>query len=206
MPSTAAVASSTPASPAASSPASAAAGAVKLTLAPESSQVQIRMRELLAGNTIQNDAVESSKAVSGSLTINPDGSVAARSTISLDLRTLQSDRATRDRFIKGRAVLDTGSTPNAEVTVTQLQGLEGPLPTTGQKTFKMVSDATVHGVTKPLTWNVKATFGPQDVKGEAAADFTLSEFGLNVPQVGPVVKVDDPGKLVVDFTAARWAA
>ncbi len=202
---------SSPASPAVapgapaggSSAGASSASGVKLTLVSEGSQVQIHMRELLAGNAVQNDAIETGKAVSGAIIVNADGSVAPGSTISLDLRTLSSDRASRDRFIKSEFVLNTSQWPNAEVTITEVQGLSLPLPTSGQQSFKMLGTATVHGVTKPLTWTVNASCDPQNVQGQATADFTLSEFGLPMPKAGPVVSVADAGKLVASFDVTR---
>jgi polyisoprenoid-binding protein YceI len=191
---------------AAVSPNGASSGPVKLVIAPNAgSQIDIKMRELLAGNVAQNDAVESTKTVSGTVSLDATGAVLPGSKISLDLRTLKSDRSQRDNFIKGRFVLDTQQFPMVDFTIKQVQGLDGGTPTAGQKTFKLIGDATVKGVTTPLTWDVTATFDGQDVQGQASTSFKLSDFGMQPPKAGPVVQVEDAGNLVMKFQATRSA-
>ena len=184
--------------------ASAAAPAVKLTIAPNAgSALDIKMRELLAGNVAQNDAVESTKAVSGTINLDASGAVLPGSKISLDLRTLKSDRAQRDNFIKGRFVLDTQQYPTVDFVPTQIEGLGGPPPASGQKTFQLLGNATVRGVTKPLTWQVTASFDPQGCQGQASTSFKLSDFGMSPPKAGPVIQVQDAGNLVLSFQAEK---
>ncbi|HEX6513681.1 MAG TPA: hypothetical protein VF157_15365, partial [Chloroflexota bacterium] len=77
-----------------------AAGAIKLTIAPNSTQVDVQMRELLAGNAAQTDAIESTKTVSGTVLLDAAGKVLPGSKITMDLTSLKSDRPTRDNFIK----------------------------------------------------------------------------------------------------------
>lgn len=191
---------------AASGPASAAAGGVKLTIAANAgSEMNIKMRELLAGNVAQNDAIESTKTVSGIINLDPNGEVLPGSKISLDLRTLKSDRAQRDNFIKGRFVLDTAQYPTVDFVPTQVQGLGGTPPSLGEKTFKLTGNATVRGVTRPLTWDVTATFDQQGCQGQATTTFKLSDFGMSPPKAGPVVQVEDAGSLLMKFQATRAA-
>jgi polyisoprenoid-binding protein YceI len=203
---TSAGATSAGASSAAGGAAISPSAAVKLTIAPDSSQADITVREILAGNTIKTDAVESTKAVSGTIVLDASGAVAPGSSWALDLRTLKSDRGTRDNFIKGRFVLNTGQMPNAEFLPKSVQGLDGSMPASGQKTFKLLGDATVHGVTKPLTWDVTATFEAQKVSGQATTDFKLSDFEISIPKLPSVVEVEDQAKLNVKFEVARSAA
>ncbi len=190
---------------AAASPKPAAAGsAAKLTIDPDAnSQVDIVVKEILAGATIKTDAVESSKTVSGSISVDGSGAIAPSSKLSLDLRTIKSDRGIRDEFIKNRFVLNTGQFPNAEFVPKEIQGLSGGLPTSGDASFKLLGDATVHGVTKPMTWDVKATFDAQTVKGEATTDFKFADFSITVPRVPSVAELEDGGKLTVKFQATR---
>ncbi len=213
-PTTAGSASSKPAASASAKPAGSAAtssatsatpaaGGIKLTIAPDAnSQVDITVREILAGATVKTDAVESSKAVSGTIGLDAGSKVSPDSRLTLDLRTLKSDRNVRDGFIKGRFVLNTDQFPNAEFVPKEVQGLTS-VPATGEATFKLLGDATVHGVTKPMTWDVKATFDGQTVKGEATTDFKFADFSISVPKVPSVAELEDGGKIKVTFQAAR---
>lgn len=195
--------SAAPASAAASP--SALAGVVKLTLGSDDSQMSITMHELLAGNAAQTNAVESSKAVSGTIMLDAQANVLPGSKVSLDLRTLQSDRQIRDNFIK-RVTLQTNQFPNVDFTPKQVQGLDSAIPASGEHTFKLVGDATVKGVTHTMTWDVTATFTGQGCQGTATAPLMLSDFGLTPPKAGPVISVEDTGTISLKFQATKAAA
>jgi len=175
---------------------------VKLILEPNSTEIDVQMRELLAGNAAQTDAVETTKTVSGAILMDGTNAVLTGSKLTMDLTTLQSDRQIRDNFIK-RATLETNKFPTMDFVPKQLQGLNGPLPSSGQATFKLLGDATIKGVTKPISWDVTATFTQQAVQGQATASFKLSDFGMTPPKAGPVISVDDTGRLTVKFQATR---
>ena len=163
------------------------------------------MRELLAGNAAQTEAVESTKAVSGAVLLDPQGKVLPGSSIKLDLTTLKSDRDIRDNFIK-RVTLQTNQFPSVEFVPNQIQGLDGGLPTSGQHSFKLIGDATIKGKTSQMTWDVSANFDQQGAKGQASTQFKLSDFGLTPPKAGPVISVDDNGSIVLSFQATKAAA
>jgi polyisoprenoid-binding protein YceI len=182
------------------------AATIKLTVTPDSSEVDIRMRELLAGNVGQNEALLTTRAVSGSILLDAKGSILPESKLILDLRTLKSDRPTRDNFIKGRFVLDTSQFPNVEFVPREARGLNGVPPASGQLTFKLVGEATVKGVTSALTWDVTAMCAPDACRGEAATPFKLSDFNIPPPKAGPVISVEDSGRLEMKFQAGRSTA
>ncbi|MDE3077307.1 MAG: YceI family protein [Chloroflexota bacterium] len=163
------------------------------------------MRELLAGHATKSDAVESTQAISGALLLSPKGAVLPGSKLELELSALSSDRDRRDNFIK-RSVLETSRYPNVEFVPKQAQGLDGLPPASGQVTFKLLGDATVHGVTKPMTWDVTAQCSGQGCNGTATSSFTLTEFGMTPPRIGPVLEVEDQGRLELRFQAARSVA
>ncbi|MBV8085472.1 MAG: YceI family protein [Chloroflexi bacterium] len=201
-----AAASTAPASAAAGAPASASAGGVTIALNSNASKLDIKMREVLAANKITTDAVESTQAVSGTIKLDAAGNLAPGSKLSIDLRALQSDRGARDNFIKGRFVLDTGTFPTADFVPTQVDGLGGPPPASGSKTFKLIGNSTVKGVTKPMTWDVTASFDGQGCSGQATTAFKLSDYGLKIPQLPSVVSVEDQGSLALSFQASKTVA
>lgn len=167
--------------------------------------MNITMHELLAGNAAQTKAMESAKAVNGTILLDTQGNVLPGSRIDMDLRTLQSDRQIRDNFIK-RVTLQTNQFPMVDFVPKQVQGLEGGIPASGQRNFKLVGDATIKGVTRPMTWDVTATFGPQGCQGEATSSFKLTDFGLTPPKAGPVISVEDSGSIMLSFQATNAAA
>jgi polyisoprenoid-binding protein YceI len=200
------VAASQPAAPTqVASTSVAASDAVKLVLDPAASQASYRAREQLVGRTLPSDAVGTSRAVSGSLVLAPDGSfVADQSSISVDLRRLQSDESRRDNFIRNDTI-QTNRFPMATFVPRQVQGLTLPLPASGEATFQLLGDLTVHGVTRPVTWQVTAQFAGTSVTGNATTNVKITDFGMAVPRVGPVLSIEDALTLELIFTAAPEA-
>jgi len=149
--------------------------------------------------------VGTSKSVSGSLVFGPDGAVQTdQSQISVDLTALQSDESRRDNFIK-QNTLQTSQYPKATFVPRQVQGLPSPLPRSGEATFQLLGALTVHGVTRPATWQVTAQFADASISGNATTNVKITDFGMTVPRVGAVLSIEDGLTLELAFTAAREA-
>ena len=177
----------------------------RLVIDSSASKASYRAREQLVGRTLPSEAVGTTTNVSGSLVLAADGSILAdQSNISVDLSKLQSDESRRDNFIKG-STLQTSRFPMATFVPREAQGLPSPLPTSGEATFQLVGDLTVHGVTRPVTWQVTAQFGAATVSGAATTSVNISDFGMTPPKAGPVLSIADGLTLELAFTAAREA-
>ena len=179
-----------------------AAHGVRLTIASGTS-AEYRAREQLAFFSFPTDAVGTTTAVSGRLTLDTrDRIVPAQSTITIDLRTLRSDRSQRDQFIQANT-LQTARYPLAVFKVTRAIGLPATLPTSGTLRFSLVGSLTVHGVTRSTTWAVTATLGRGSVSGVASTHVKLSWFVMTPPQIGPVLSVNDTITLEINARLAR---
>ena len=88
---------------------------------------------------------------------------------------------------------------------TGVQGLPTPLPKSGQAVFQLMGDLTVHGVTKPVTWQVTAQFEDASVSGTATTGVNITDFGMTPPKLGPVLSIEDALNLELAFTANRDA-
>jgi polyisoprenoid-binding protein YceI len=182
-----------------------ATGAVRLVLNQGANQASYHATEQLAGNSLPTPAVGTTSAVSGTLVLNPDGTLdPAQSQVSVDLASLQSDQSRRDNFIKGNT-LQTSQYPTATFVPTRVVGLDSPLPTSGQSTFQLQGDLTVHGVTQPVTWQVTAQFDGADVTGNATTTVHITDFGMAPPKAGPVLSIEDAIDLELAFSATRQA-
>jgi polyisoprenoid-binding protein YceI len=175
---------------------------IRLTIA-QGSRARYRVREQLAGISFPSDAVGTTEEVSGSLVVNPDGSVdTSHSKIVIGLKKLTSDQQMRDSYIQNR-VLDTDQFPNMEFAPKRLVGFSGPLPTTGQAGFQIVGDMTMHNVTAEGTWNVIVTFRPDVVDGRGTANVTFETFKLTKPSLARLLSVDDHIDLEIEFHCQR---
>jgi polyisoprenoid-binding protein YceI len=184
-------------------PAASSGTSLSLVLDPSTSQAMYHAHEQLVGKSLPSEAVGTSKSVAGNVVIAADGSVAAdQSRITVDLSKLQSDESRRDNFIKSDT-LQTSRFPMATFVPRQVQDLPTPVPTSGSQTFQLLGDLTVHGVTKPVTWQVTAQFADTTVSGDATTDVKLTDFGMTPPRVGPVLNLEDALTLELAFNAAR---
>jgi len=172
-------------------------------LDPTGTEARYQVRELLAANTIENDVVGKTAAVTGGISLDKAGKVvSAESKITIDLTGLKTDRDRRDGYVQ-RNTLETAKYPTADFVVTQITGLPAKLPTSGALSFTLVGDLTLKGVTKPTTWTVTATATPTGMTGTATTKFTFSEFGIAVPRVPVVARVDDPIQLQLEFNFVK---
>jgi polyisoprenoid-binding protein YceI len=179
------------------------AGALTFQVVPQQSKATFRVREQLAGRDLPNDAVGTTSAVSGQLAIRPDGTfVSDASTIIVDLRELQSDSAQRDGFIK-RSTLQTDRFPTATFVPVRAEGLPTPLPASGEHTFRLAGQMTVHGVQQDITWDVKAARQGQQLTGTATTAVTFADFGMTAPKVPVVLSVVDEIRLEIALVATQ---
>jgi len=181
-------------------PVSPVAGApLRLVLAPTGNEARYRVREQLARLPAPSDAVGSTGGVTGQIVINPDGSIVPdASTFVVDLTTLRSDSERRDGFVQ-RNTLQTDAYPTIEFVPATASGLPVPLPASGDVTFQLAGDLTLHGVTRPTTWDVTATVAGNEVSGTATTRFKFADFGLEIPSVMSVLSIVDDIQLELDF-------
>ena len=183
------------------------AGAARYVVAAAGNEARYRVQEKLVGVDIPNyEAIGKTSAVTGAIVFDQAGRlVPAQSKITIDVTKLASDKERRDGFVQ-RRLLETEANPTVVLAPTAIRGLTGPLPTTGSKTFQMVGNLTIKGVTKPTTWNVTAQFQGGRVTGTAVSDLTFSEFNLEKPSVPVVLSLADQFKLEYSFVLAQAAS
>ncbi len=173
--------------------------AFTFVVAEDGNTARYRVREQLAGFDLPNDAVGETSAVSGSIALDKSGNVIPEASyILVGVAGLKSDKERRDGFIK-RRVLQADSFPNVELVVTRINGLKLPVPKSGTRSFTLDGLLTVHGVTRPTKWIVKAAFTDSIMTGSASTRFTFSDFGLSQPRVPIVLSVADTIGLEYDF-------
>ena len=158
----------------------------------EGSSATYRVTEQFVGVAFTNEAEGTTNLVSGTLTIDADGTIAPGSKLTIDLRGLKSDQDQRDGFIQNRT-LETAKFPNAEFVPTKVTGLDKMIPSAGQSGISLTGNLTIHGVTKEVTFQGYATFNPRtnSVAGRAKTSLTFDEFGITQPKIGRLASVDN---------------
>lgn len=107
----------------------------------------------------------------------------------------------RDNYVR-RRVLETDQFPTVEFSPTSVRGLPKALPTSGARTFDMIGNLTVRGVTKQTTWHVTAELKDGQVTGSASTLFTFADFNMDQPHVPIVLSVADTIRLEYEFALA----
>lgn len=159
-----------------------------LIVAP--SEANYRVREQLAGVSFPNDAVGTTRAVSGRIGLLDGGHAAEGSRVTVELTDLASDQPRRDNFVRSNT-LQTARFPIATFVPTSVEGLALPLPREGRAEVTILGDLTVRGVTRAVVWRGIATFDGDAARLEAATTFTFAEFELTKPRVASVLSVAD---------------
>lgn len=199
-----AAATTAPAAPTAAKaapPAAAAAGAARVyKVAADGTEARFLVREQLANRNLPNDAVGTTKTVSGAIAIDPaTGKVdPSQSKFTVNVASLATDIGMRDGFIK-RSVLTTDQFPDASFVIKEVKGLSAPLPASGDVQFQIIGDMTVRDVTKPITWDVIAKVDGNTVSGQAKTALKFADFNLTQPRVPTVLSIEDNIRLELDF-------
>lgn len=142
-----------------------------------------KVREQLARQNLPNDAIGETSDVFGWLIFEPDGTIRSEdSVVTIDLKSLSSDKARRDSYIRNNT-LQTDEFPNAVFVARKTLNLPWPLPREGETAFRLIGDMTVHGITKELIWNVNASFIDHSVTGTAKTSFPFEKFALTQPNL-----------------------
>ena len=194
-------------SPRASAPVAAPGSAIAFRFVTSGSgnAARYRIREQLVGLDLPNDAVGETKSVTGAISVDDKGKlIATESKFTVDVSNLVSDKDRRDGYVR-RRVLETDQFPTVTLVPTEIRGVSMPLPTSGSRTFDLIGDLTVRGVTRPTTWKVTADFTPAGLNGKAATSFTFKDFSIDQPRVPVVLSVDETIKLELDFSMVKEA-
>ena len=167
------------------------------------SRATAKVREQLVNVNLPSDAVLVAAGASGSFTLSDDGTFSSDSKITFDLTTLSSDQSQRDQFVK-MDTLATRQYPTAQLVPTKVSGLSLPLPASGQFTFTLTGNLTIHGTTKVVTFDVTAQRDAGVLTATATANPSLKfeDFGMSAPSVPlRVLSVVDEIRLSVNLVA-----
>jgi len=157
-----------------------------------SSKATIRVREQLVRLPSPIDALINITGAQGAFTLNPDGSFASSSRISVDMTTVTTDDRQRTDSIR-RDPLEVTRFRTSELVPKTTIGLTLPLPSSGEFTFKLIGDLTLHGVTKTVTFDVRATRsdGKLIAIATASPSWKFGDFGMQPPTSFSVLSIVD---------------
>lgn len=193
--------SGTPSAASCDTEAAIAAAPSSYAIVSEESTARYRAQEELA-SVGANEAVGQTNAMIGTILLDENGTPLICSRFDVDLRTLQSDEARRDNYLYNNT-LQTETYPLATFVVASIEGLDGPLTDGETVTLRLLGDLTLHGVTRPATWDAEVTLDGDTLTGTASTTFRMEDFNIEEPVVGPVASVDQEIRLEVEISAQK---
>jgi polyisoprenoid-binding protein YceI len=172
---------------------------LRFQVAPTGNEARYRVREQLVGKDLPNDVIGVTKDVTGRLVVEANGRVIQDSSkIVVQVSTLKTDQTRRDNYLR-RRTLETEKFPTVELVPMTFAGITSPIAPGTSRTFSLTGNLTIHGVTRPTTWQVTARADGSDVVGKATTAFTFKDFSLEQPRVPIVMSVADTVRLEYDF-------
>lgn len=167
------------------------------------SKATIRVREQLVRLPAPNDAIITITGAQGGFTLNPDGTFASGSKISVDMTTVTTDDRQRTDSIR-RDPLEVTRFRTSELVPKSTTGLTLPLPA-GEFAFTLTGDLTLHGVTKSVTFDVKATRAARMLTATATANpsWKFGDFGMEPPSSFSVLSIVDEIRLEFALVATE---
>lgn len=144
-----------------------------------------RIKEVLFGQA--NDAVGRTSSITGSMTIN--GAAVSAVELSVDMKSVKSDSGQRDGQFQGR-IMNTATFPTATFTLTQPLTLSAVPSDNSIVDAKATGSLTMHGVTKPVTFDLKAQRDGADIKVNGSIPIVFADYNIGNPSAGPATTED----------------
>ena len=178
-------------------------GVVVFRILPEQSEARFLVDEILAGSpkTVIGTTTEVSGEITGDFA-SPQSVVVG--PIQVDMSTLETDNGFRNRAIHD-VILQTGDEANrfAVFQVTAIEGLPAAVEFGTAYELLLTGDLTIHGVTRPVTFEAVVTpVSETRLEGAASVSLLYRDFGVQVLRLPPqVASVGNEVTLEIDFVA-----
>lgn len=166
------------------------AAARRFVIQKDGSKLRLVVNETLARVKLPSDAILETPDVAGQLVIDGDGVVGPDSKFTVNFKTLKSDDEDRDTDVQDN-ILETAKFPTGTFVPREFRGLPKPLPAGGPIKGQLAGDLTVHGVTKPVVFDVDGTLDGPTFKGKGTVDVLLTDFGMEIPSLVVLLRVDN---------------
>ncbi|HEX3393903.1 MAG TPA: YceI family protein [Acidimicrobiales bacterium] len=150
------------------------------------SVVGYRIKETLFGQSAE--AVGRTSAVTGSMAFN--GDTVSAVDLVVDMKSVKSDRSQRDGQFQGR-IMNTAVYPTATFKLTQPLVLSNVPTDDTVVDAKATGDLTLHGVTRSVTFDLKAQRDGPDIKVNGAIPIVFADYDISNPSGGPATTADN---------------
>lgn len=198
----------TPAATEASSAATGADDVVFLSIVGNESQAcYLTTETFLEGNNMGlpsgfNGAVGITKTIQGDIALDRTNVANSQvGDITINISEFKSDNDRRDSFIR-QQFLQSNKYPYATLTGATISGLSAGSYQDGTTLkFQISGTLTVHNTKRETVFDATGSYSNGTLVVRATTDLKMSDFGIQVPSIGGLLKVDDAMRLVVNIVA-----
>jgi polyisoprenoid-binding protein YceI len=158
------------------------------------------VHEVLFGQN--NTAVGRTHSISGAITLA--GSSVTKGSFTVQMATVHSDMSQRDNQFDGR-IMNVAQFPTATFTLSSPIALQSGLKAGATTTATASGQLTLHGVTRHVTFTVKARYSSTGILINGSIPITFTDYDISNPGfVG--INVDPDGLLEFLLTLHAGAA
>jgi polyisoprenoid-binding protein YceI len=175
---------------------------ITFRIVPEESSARFLIDEILRGQP--TTAIGQTNQVAGDIAVDVENPANSQvGTIRVNVRTLETDNAFRDRAIRSRILMSARDEFEfAEFVPTAITGLPTSVTLSEHVELTVVGQLTLRDITKEVIFQTAVTPISQGrLEGTARATVLRSDFDLVIPQVPSVANVSDQVALEIDFVA-----
>ncbi len=154
-----------------------------------------------------NGAVGITQTISGDVALDRTNVANSQiGDITINISEFKSDNPRRDSFIRGN-YLQSNTYPYATFKNVTLSGLPtGSYQEGATLEFQITGTLNVHNMDRQTTFDATGTFKNGTLVVKATTDLKISDFGIETPAIGGMLKVDDPIRLELNIVARASAA
>lgn len=141
--------------------------------------------------------------VSGQMQLNfGQADLVEAANFTVNMNQLRTDRAPRDEWLQDNAI-QTNRFPEAQFSATSVSGLPASY-TEGQEIgFQLHGDLTIRDVTNPVTFAVTAVLSGDTIRGTAARQMQLTDFGVSPPDFANTLTVANDFRIEISLVAQK---
>jgi polyisoprenoid-binding protein YceI len=156
--------------------------------------VGYRVTEQLVGAVIEQETTgrTPADAVTGTFTIT--GNMVEETSVTADLRTLQSDNGLRDNAIRSRG-LESDSFPEGTFVLAEPIELPEEPPLGETVEFRAVGDFTLHGVTRRVEVPIEGRWDGTLIQVVGNLPIVFADYDMEAPTAPAVASIEDEGEM-----------
>ena len=131
-----------------------------------------------------------------------EGLSLASGEITVEIRTLQSDESRRDQRIREQ-YLQSSLYPQAEFTVTGVEGFPENYTEGEDVTFFLTGDMTIREITNSETFTITANLEGDTITGTGVTQIFMVDYGFDPPEIAGYLVAQDPATIEIELVATE---